>query len=107
MLELNGLQKDNYRVRIKIAMTGSNNFQDYYVFDVNGKDGTSKQMEYHPFNEPDTPGTTSDVSSQPEPTDPVSNPDEGEDVRLVLERPEKMTESLQGILLKWASGGFY
>ena len=80
VLELNGLQKDNYRVRIKIAMTGSNNFQDYYVFDVNGKDGTSKQMEYHPFDEPDTPGTTTDVSSQPEPTDPVSNPDEGEDV---------------------------
>lgn len=68
------LQKESYRVRIKIAYAGTNDFQDYYVFDVNGKNGTSKQTEYYPFKDADTPATT-DPST--EPTDPVSSPESG------------------------------
>ena len=61
-------------MRIKIAYAGTNDFQDYYVFDVNGKNGTSKQTEYYPFKDADTPATT-DPST--EPTDPVFSPESG------------------------------
>lgn len=80
------LQKDSYRVRIKIAYAGTNDFKDYYVFDVNGRDGTSRQTEFYPFTstttaeppkptEPSNPPETTQPTDPPEPTDPASQPE--------------------------------
>ena len=68
-----------YKVSVAIAKAGSNVYNDYAVFEVNGEKGTYTLVSMHEF----TDGTTSTTSSTTQPSE--TNPTEAEPTDVVAE----------------------
>lgn len=76
-------RQDKYAVTIKIALTGTKKWQDYFTCTVDGINGTILDFAYPPLREPlDPPSTTTEPTTEPtapqqpdDPSEPSSKPD--------------------------------
>ncbi len=67
-------QKDTYNVTFQIAASGSNNYQIYASYTLNGLTGTCVMNDQRPFQDPNAVTTT--TTTEPTTTTPPTEPDE-------------------------------